>query len=133
MDLKLQDKLFKKYPSLFRDRHKSIQESCMPWGIDCGNGWYKILDELCYELSNLDVDVVFDQVKEKFGTLRIYYHMNFDFGINVYYEKIDKIVYEAEKMSAETCEVCGSKGKLRTDGWFRVLCDTCEETKNDGY
>ena len=32
MKEELQDKLYKKYPSLFANKDKSIQESCMAWG-----------------------------------------------------------------------------------------------------
>jgi hypothetical protein len=55
------------------------------------------------------------QVKEKFGTLRIYadYITDYQHGaINM-----------AENMSAVTCEVCGDRGTLRGGGWLRTLCD----------
>lgn len=60
--------------------------------------------------------VVADQIKEKFGTLRFYYH-----GGD---EVIDGMVRMAESMSGVTCETCGSPGKIRHDGWVRTLCDT---------
>jgi hypothetical protein len=39
--------LIKKYPKIFRDVNKSPQETCMCWGFECGDGWFKILDNLC--------------------------------------------------------------------------------------
>ena len=80
MKKELEQKLFDKYP-MFRDRTKSIQESCMPWGIETGPGWYHILDYLCETLARIEerhgVEVIFDQVKEKYGTLRVYYHITY--------------------------------------------------------
>ena len=99
MDQELQQKLFAKYPSIFRNVNKSPRESCMAFGIECGNGWYNIIDALCtafssgyssckivndydtgiedkkvsFEYSTADIQVVASQVKEKFGGLRFYY------------------------------------------------------------
>ncbi len=70
--------------------------------------------------------VVVDQVKEKFGTLRFYYHGGDD--------TIDGMVRMAESMSAFTCEKCGAPGKMRGRGWIYTACDvhTREEDLNDG-
>jgi len=63
--------------------------------------------------------VVVDQVKEKFGTLRFYYHGGDDF--------VDGVVRMAEAMTAVTCETCGDVGKCRSGGWIRTLCDKHEK------
>ena len=44
MDTKLDAKLCKLAPHLFADRFKSMKETCMCWGFECGNGWYKLLE-----------------------------------------------------------------------------------------
>jgi len=67
----------------------------------------KVPDAVC--------QVVVDQVKEKFGTLRFYYS-----GGD---ERIDGMVRMAESMSGLTCEECGAPGKSRGGGWVRTLCD----------
>ena len=120
MDKKLQDKLYKKYPKIFRDRNRSIRESCMGWGIDTGNGWYKILDILC-GLLQWDTDenkypqVVASQVKEKYGGLRFYTNGETD-------EQSGSIRL-AESMSYHICEECGSMADvLQTSGWILTLC-----------
>ena len=78
MTKELQEKLFTKYDKMFRDRSKPMSETCMCWGCSCDDGWYHILDHMCAQLEHLreeyDVVVIFDQIKEKFGTLRIYHH-----------------------------------------------------------
>lgn len=66
--------------------------------------------------------VVAQQVKEKFGGLRFYY----DGGD----EYIHGLVAMAESMSYVTCEVCGSPGRVYTDGWHATLCDKHAAEKN---
>ena len=70
MKQELQDKLFKKYPKLYRQHTLSMQETCMCWGICCGDGWFKLIDELSAKLEPYDIEAV--QVKAKFGGLRFY-------------------------------------------------------------
>ena len=80
-DAKYGEEFMSRFPILFQHRNKSMQETCMCWGIECPKGWYHILEQLCTILEfrnmeftkNYGVAVVADQVKEKFGTLRFYY------------------------------------------------------------
>lgn len=51
MDPKLDQYLCKKYPKIFSERDKSPQESCMHWGLECGDGWFSILDALCSSIQ----------------------------------------------------------------------------------
>ena len=52
MKTELQQKLFEKYPKIFADRHKSMMETCMVWGLECGPGWENIrairMQRVCY-------------------------------------------------------------------------------------
>jgi hypothetical protein len=41
------DYLCKTYPKIFRDRHASMQTTCMCWGFDIGDGWFNIIDKAC--------------------------------------------------------------------------------------
>lgn len=66
--------------------------------------------------------VIATQVKEKFGTLRFYYY-----GGDEYCCGVEAL---ADSMSAVTCEVCGSPGKLLTQGWHRTLCETHAKEQN---
>jgi len=71
MKQELQDKLFAKYPKIFRQRELSPQKSSMCFGIECGDGWFGIIDFLCKRLKeNGECEAV--QVKEKYGGLRFY-------------------------------------------------------------
>ena len=125
MKQELDNQLCEKYPKIFADRHKPMTETCMCWGFECGAGWYNILDQLCNNIQHyidwknrkeeIVPQVVAEQVKEKFGTLRFYYR-----GGDTY---ISGLVSMAESMSGITCEECGTIGKQRTSGWIRTLCD----------
>lgn len=52
MRKELDEALCKKYPEIFRDRHGNIMESLMPWGFECSDGWYNIIDALCANIQN---------------------------------------------------------------------------------
>lgn len=176
MSPELEQKLFKKYPSIFRDTNKSPQESCMAFGLEIGDGWYYLIDILCEALTytfttSIEVDeedgirlgikpstwkgdekpryflevrqpqVIADQVKEKFGTLRFYYHLEYDprhaellksgkyadlKEVNKRYaDYMDGIIHFAETASGHTCEQTGEKGQLHVrNGWLKVLSET---------
>lgn len=90
--------------------------------IDCGVGWYSLLNWLSKRIENIILSlpeierpyVYATQVKEKYGTLRFY--------MSCCDDKIEDLISQAERRSARTCEVCGSKGKLNEGPWFRVRC-----------
>lgn len=67
------------------------------------------------------ISVEFVQVKEKFGTLRLYHTSDDPY--------ICGIVSMAEFMSSTTCEICGNKGKSNSKGWITTLCDPCRENR----
>jgi len=59
------------------------------------------------------------QIKEKFGTLRMYMDYNEDTDSS--FRKIDEY---AELMSTVTCERCGNVGETYHMRWHKTLCDT---------
>jgi hypothetical protein len=133
------DILYDKYPFLFQNRHKTPMESCMSFGIECSIGWYEILSSLCWEIKQHEENikwqrewqekqgekiekeyqpVQFDQVKEKFGGLRIYFS-----GGDEY---VEGLVRMAEGFSYKICELCGSnEGRPNKEGWIATLCEKC--------
>lgn len=137
MKKELDELLCERYPKIFKNRNASMTETAMCWGFDCGDGWFNIIDQLCLNIQEY-IDwkqnqkerygrgdgcsqVVADQVKEKFGSLRFYTTGGDD--------TIRGMIHMAESMSAVTCEVCGSPGKFRGHGWFYTACD--EHTKDE--
>jgi hypothetical protein len=127
MDAELQNQLYEKYPDLFSNKNKSRRESCMARGIECNNGWYELLGSVCWRIFQHDrniadpeyIPVKFDQIKEKYGGLRVYYSGGDDY--------IRGIVSMAEEYSYKVCGVCGNSGKPNKGGWITTLCESCRE------
>jgi hypothetical protein len=173
MTTELEQKLIEKYPILFQDKDKSPKETLMCFGIETGDGWYKILDNLFgyfYEIMEQDYYIPFNkeyiiegdektygtyiqspkvklvQVKEKYGTLRVYFttyneetisedieskidKISYDRMLNRIYTKIDEAVNYSEYISSKTCEVCGDDGTQTTGYWISTLCPKHMENK----
>lgn len=129
------ERMCKEYPVIFQARFKDMSETCMCWGISVGEGWYGIIEECVKKIQfmadKFNVVIIADQIKEKFGTLRFYYHVqgkdNKDIGIID--DIIQDIVSNAEQRSSCTCEICGEYGQSRSGGWIKVLCDKHEEER----
>lgn len=68
--------------------------------------------------------VKFEQVKEKFGALRIYYT-----GGDGY---VDGVISLGSALSVGICEKCGTNQNVtrNTQGWIRSLCTSCRKEKN---
>ena len=144
MNEKLQNDLVKTYPKIFKNVGGDPMATCMADGIQCNDGWYDLLDTLCYTMqrwcddentryiTETDkyefvvegdpeyVQVVAAQVKEKMGTLRFYV----DGGDAT----TQGIIQMAEQMSTRICELCGSPAKTSRDsGWLHTTCDSCNK------
>lgn len=165
MKKEVEDALVSKYPSLFQNRCKTPQESLMCFGCECGDGWEAILDNLfgyfehLRESSSKGVKirtelttaenggymelrcplVILDQVKEKYGTLRVYWHFetgeieaarssvereeDLDQALRRYSDTVENAIDFTEYLSSKTCEITGRPGTLYTHGWCVTLCD----------
>lgn len=198
MTEELQEKLYLDYPDLFKEKDLPMTETCMCWGIDCGDGWENIIRNVCKSLNkdyalarkkkrfpyedeitvwfhNLcrkiekvfklkyntlyavkhrsyerfpGFSIRFSQIKEKFGTLRIYHNFVDNFktedvdhldqkDIVIARErawgKIDGVLSMAHLLSEQTCEDCGAPGKLLTTGWWTTQCRACAEKRGKDY
>jgi hypothetical protein len=98
-------------------------------GFECNEGWDRlILTALDIVEAHLDSKhrndpnaghIILDQVKEKFGTLRIYYT---DYSKSPEY--ISGVFDFAEMMSHHICEKCGKPGSTRHNlSWMQTLCE----------
>jgi hypothetical protein len=47
MNKELDEKLCKEFPKIFKNRNKSMRESCMAFGFEIGDGWYNIIRNSC--------------------------------------------------------------------------------------
>jgi hypothetical protein len=131
MNSELQKKLYEKYPKIFAQKNQSMKVTAMCWGMECGDGWYWLIDNLCKQLQ-WDIDkngqeqLEAVQVKEKYGSLRFYTDHSSDTQ--------EAMITLAEALSNEICETCGSTANIiQTEGWIKTLCTDCyEQTKNRG-
>ena len=48
----LDEALCAKYPLIFKDRNADMRTTAMCWGLECGDGWYNIIDTLCGLLTS---------------------------------------------------------------------------------
>jgi len=118
-------KLYKDFPNLYKQHNLSMQETCMCWGFECGDGWFDLIYDLSKKIVKLDPKVEAEQVKEKFGSLRYYINRNKN-------DKVFKLIDEYEKKSGKICENCGKRGKPRCiSGWFSTLCNKCCKEKKE--
>ncbi|KAK0460471.1 uncharacterized protein EV420DRAFT_212004 [Desarmillaria tabescens] len=100
------------YPSLFTD------SEMQRWALTCGRGWEGLVRQVCEELKRRGSGVVFTQIKEKFGKLRIYV----DSGD----EEMRRYLWEMEEKSGKVCETCGAEGRLAdSSGWYFATCEEC--------
>ena|SRR5579859_866258 len=82
------------------------------WSDYVGPGWRDIVDHAVGEIEARGGSV--QQVKEKFGGLRIYAHG----------DGAEEICDEAEQAAKNLCEECGKPGKcVDLQGWFKTRCD----------
>lgn len=152
MNQELQNQLVAKYPSIFREYHGDPKVTCMAFGIECGNGWYDLIDNLCDAVQShadyvnrlfprMKFAVVAAQVKEKYGTLRFYADFMYDTDeaagsdssiLLKHINHINGMISFAEKLSGTTCEFCGGKCTCEAEKPFpRAECAACQRKRTD--
>ena len=134
MDTEKEQQLFRICPKLFSSvaieqeafNTRSRPFHAIAFGLECGNGWFDILKDLCVkieaEINKLpEVEqqhYVVHQIKEKYGTLRFYMASSND--------AMEDLISVAESRTEITCENCGAPGTLKTQGWWKVRCEACK-------
>lgn len=122
----------KTYPTVCRtaDEYKSEPFAC--YSFECGGGWVKLIEEAAKALAETTPHVYFGQVKEKFGSMRMY--LSYDYDENKepkateeQIKKCNKIASKAEEASCTTCESCGADNAtvISVNGWLSCTCDIC--------
>lgn len=134
------EELAKKYPNLYVDMFGDSRKTLLTWGIDVGEGWFKLIEDLSAELEPLVTEIKKSgnknyprpiQIKEKFGSLCYY--------MSSITEKINKIINKYIRKSYSTCEICGEPGENRIGlPWIKTLCekhfiDELERLSKDGF
>ncbi len=90
--------------------------------IDVGRGWHQILITLDAELTTIDPDLRYIQIKEKFGGLRTYTTRPSPENWN----RVRRAKRRAQDAALKTCEQCAAAGSMHSRlGWYRTLCGSC--------
>lgn len=100
-----------------------LKNNLMAFGFDCGEGWYPLIHELLNKIQDIadrdGIDLQVVQIKEKFGSLRVYMNWETD--------EVSNLIEAYERKSVTICEVCGKPGELKRDrGWYSTTCAVCE-------
>ncbi len=106
-------RMHERFPKMFEGKYG---------GFACSPGWWPMLETLCATIQD-HIDhskgkcsqVIVEQIKEKFGTLRFYASGGDEFT--------DGAISFAESLSNQMCEECGAPGKRIGGDWIRTLCN----------
>lgn len=93
-----------------------------PCSSHFGDGWVDAVARAIEEMYAVSGGTVrIEQVKEKFGGLRICFDAPYE-----HWERLLCVVAAAERWCWSTCEECGSRDNVRTTrGYIRRLCPAC--------
>ena len=126
MKEELENKLYEKFPTIFAEKDLPPSQTCMTRGLECGDGWYAIVNCVCIKIQHMvnmkkAPQVVFIQVKEKNGYLAIHYR-----GGN---DKVRVLIEFADLLSQSTCEICGATKNvlIRDCGCLQSRCEDCHK------
>jgi hypothetical protein len=86
--------------------------------ISCESGWWGLLEAIHREFESVDPDYRLYQIKEKFGSLKVYFAPSSP----QFAEHLLEIAVRYERVSQLTCEVTGGAGQLMVkDGLYKTL------------
>lgn len=119
---------------------KNLSALNLEQSLSCvGTGWRELLENMygyfTFVYNNYGIFVIVEQVKEKFGGLRVYYSIDTAKQRSGYdVDLIHQTVLSIENESFLICEDCGKSGTQKNIfGWIKTLCDDCykETVKSD--
>jgi hypothetical protein len=92
MKRELDSQLCEKYPLIFKDRNADMRTTAMCWGLECGDGWYNIIDVLCGLLTS-----DYRQAQSRYESIK---------------DKVDKPQWEGSKNIITQEKIDEAKAKL---------------------
>lgn len=139
MKQSLDNKLFLRYPIIYRGRHQGAEKTTMYFGFDFDNGWFNLINDLSEQIEEIAEKLKAEgveakclpkvsQAKQKFGGLRFYMSNS--------NSEIKSLIEKAEREAARTCERCGCQPAelVNDDGYYHTACSDCfkAESSNRG-
>lgn len=112
--------LISRFPRLLLKLADADPSDPFSYGIECGDGWYNLLQDLLSRLTDLsggpDAQVVVVRVREKFGAMRVH----IEAGAPEHWA----LVHWARDESEHVCEACGHSGTvLVSSGCVMTRCE----------
>ena len=150
----LEQQLYAIDPVFFRQKDLDMTQTCMCWGIECGDGWFEPIKEFVEKVKVLNdmlkpnnTCIVASQIKSKWACFTCYWNqdtLDKDKGDdltpeqvslnNVVYNMMEDLVDACEKKCDHTCELCGKyeawegSGEIIVCGsWLTVKCLACAQ------
>lgn len=111
----LDKQLCEKYPLLFKDRNADMRTTAMCWGFCCGDGWFNIIDTLCWHLHHK-----YDDAKSRHEYLikRLGKHFYGEKGDLVTQEVIDEAKVKMDEEAEKVPTVVQVKEKFGTLSFY---------------
>lgn len=123
----LDKRLVEKYPLLFRDRYAPMNETAMCWGFSCGDGWYSLIDTLCWHLTSY-----YNHCKQRYEDYKGYYEttgkLPWRGGRDITAEEVEELRLKMVEAEAEVPTVAQVKEKF---GTLRFYVDRATEKHYD--
>ena len=154
MKQELEQKLYAIDPVFFREKDMDMTQTCMCWGIECGDGWYepitkflekvKMLNQLLVPVNKC---IVASQIKSKWADFTCYWNIDVldednDQGLGEKEEELVSTVYGMMEDTvngcveecSHTCEICGKHSIWNDEvfvcgSWLTVKCLECAQKK----
>lgn len=107
-------------PNLSLFPNATIVDEHFFWGFECGDGWFDLLHHAFALVSaraeaRPECEVTIEEVKEKFGGLRIYYRGGDDY--------VEGVLSLAETASVNICVICGNRAPNRSLDQHHSRCE----------
>lgn len=130
--------MYQTFPSLFDSKDTS-------YIFEIGPGWRHVLCKLSTSIKSItekyNIDIKYQQIKEKFGTARFYISICDSTKKDIYNPKADNtetdkeialniiydIISKAEVDTTYICDTCGNikDGVIATKSWYYGSCEAC--------
>jgi hypothetical protein len=111
MNEELDKQLCEKYPLLFKDRNGDMRTTAMVWGFEHGDGWFNIIDVLCWHLHRKYDDAV---SRHEHLVTRLGKPLFGEKGVAVTQEDVDDVKAKMEEEAEKVPTVVQVKEKFGT-------------------
>jgi hypothetical protein len=127
MDIVLVKKLIDRYPLVFREIKEQAEHEWR-WRLDCGNGWFDLVDQAC---TGIEAECLYameirkapvGNVPHLKGVTQKFWQLRFRVGMSTEHSR--RVVEIARKESSFVCEHCGAPTLHHQTRWT-TLCDWC--------